>query len=229
MRDYEAWVNEIEIDTFGQVSAEISCPITAVPKAGQYCLAWNPADLNSPLPIAIFLARQTEQGFLTAPGIPASWQPGNNIRLRSPLGKGFQIPQGIQRLALAALDNSPARLFPLISQALNQNIAVTLFTQVSLSDVSSAVEISHVDELPEAIQWADFMAIDLPVQQFKQLSHLLRIDHPRELSIPTQILLISAMPCGGMAGCGVCALPDQRHTKLVCQDGPVFDLRALEW
>ena len=131
MREYQVWVVEIEIDTCGQISARINCPATAVPKAGQYCLAWSPADSSSSLPMAIFLAQHIEQGFLTAPGMPAAWQPGNLLRLRGPFGNGFHLPHGIQRMALAAFGDSPARLLPLIPQALEQNIAVTLFSQVS--------------------------------------------------------------------------------------------------
>jgi dihydroorotate dehydrogenase electron transfer subunit len=229
MRDYDVYVSEIGIDIRGLISARINCPATAVPKAGQYCLAWSPADSSSSLPMAIFLAQRVEQGFLTAPGMPAAWQPGTLLRLRGPFGNGFHLPHGIQRMALAAFGDSPARLLPLIPQALEQSIAVTLFSQVSPTNLPTAVEISHLDELPEAMQWADFLAIDMPGRQFNQLSRILKIDDPRQCSIPAQILIDAPMPCGGMANCGVCALPNQRQLKLACHDGPVFDLRTLEW
>jgi hypothetical protein len=35
------------------------------------------------------------------------------------------------------------------------------------------------------------------------------------------------MPCGGLAECGVCALPAHRGWKLLCKDGPVLELGEL--
>jgi NAD(P)H-flavin reductase len=40
---------------------------------------------------------------------------------------------------------------------------------------------------------------------------------------------MAAMPCSGLADCGVCAVPARRGYKLACKDGPVFDLDELDW
>jgi hypothetical protein len=42
-----------------------------------------------------------------------------------------------------------------------------------------------------------------------------------------QALVITPMPCGGIAECGVCAVTARRGWKLACKDGPVFDLTEL--
>jgi hypothetical protein len=42
-----------------------------------------------------------------------------------------------------------------------------------------------------------------------------------------QILIHTSMPCGGIAECGVCALRTEDDWKLICKEGPVFDLREI--
>jgi NAD(P)H-flavin reductase len=42
-------------------------------------------------------------------------------------------------------------------------------------------------------------------------------------------LILAPMPCAGLAECGACAVPARSGWKLACLDGPVFDLRALDW
>ena len=42
-----------------------------------------------------------------------------------------------------------------------------------------------------------------------------------------QALIVTPMPCGGIAECGVCAVTVRRGWKMACKDGPVFDLKEL--
>jgi len=42
-----------------------------------------------------------------------------------------------------------------------------------------------------------------------------------------QVLVVTPMPCGGLAECGVCAFTTRRGWKMACKDGPVFDLSEL--
>jgi dihydroorotate dehydrogenase electron transfer subunit len=50
------------------------------------------------------------------------------------------------------------------------------------------------------------------------------------LPCPAQVLVTSPMPCGGIAECGVCALPlRKKGYVLTCKDGPVFNLNQLRW
>jgi hypothetical protein len=51
--------------------------------------------------------------------------------------------------------------------------------------------------------------------------------------VPGQVLVHTPMPCAGLGECGVCSIqvrvtPQPRRTwKLVCRDGPVFNLADL--
>jgi dihydroorotate dehydrogenase electron transfer subunit len=42
-------------------------------------------------------------------------------------------------------------------------------------------------------------------------------------------LVMTPIPCGGIAECGACAVPAHRGWKLACRDGPVFNLNELAW
>ena len=46
---------------------------------------------------------------------------------------------------------------------------------------------------------------------------------PRE----AQVLVRAPMPCGALAECGVCALTVRHEWKMICKDGPVFELNSI--
>jgi len=195
-----------------------------VPVPGAYLLA---SEELSVLPIPLFLEANAEGGFIAAPPVPHIWEPGMCLDLRGPLGHGFSIPQGVHHLGLAAYGETTSRLYPLIEQALRQSAAVALFSEAPVTGLPSAVEISPLSSLPEALTWADFLALDLPLERLAELGDSLGLTEQRRLSCPGQALLWTPMPCGGMADCGVCAVQAGRNWKLACKDGPVFNLEDL--
>ena len=75
----------------------------------------------------------------------------------------------------------------------------------------------------------DFLALDLPREALPGLRHTLGLEQRQHLPCPMQVLVTSALPCAGLAACGACALPVGRGSKLICEDGPVFDLSELSW
>jgi NAD(P)H-flavin reductase len=48
------------------------------------------------------------------------------------------------------------------------------------------------------------------------------------LACRAEALVLTAMPCGGMAECGVCAVKTAAGWQSACKDGPVFDFASLE-
>jgi NAD(P)H-flavin reductase len=60
------------------------------------------------------------------------------------------------------------------------------------------------------------------------LLNLLHLESFQKIPCPAQALFYSPMPCGGAADCGVCALRTRHGVKLVCKDGPVFNLEELD-
>jgi hypothetical protein len=228
MRMLSGMVAELQSDYLGRPTAWITCPPTAVPAPGQFMVAHAPGMAGEVLPTTLFAAEISAQGFRAAPPVPAEWLPGTELQLRGPLGKGFRLNWNFRRLALAALGDL-SRLLPLIVQALDQRIDVTLCTDGRLPPLPASVEAATLDALPEVLAWADFLALDVPLPELPHLRKWLGVQPEVHLSLPTLVLIYTAMPCSGLAECGVCAVPTRRGWKLACQDGPVFDLSLLEW
>lgn len=229
MRAFTGRVIETQLDTNGAAAAWITCPPAAIPQPGQALLAWSPADGDAPLATALFSAGRSEGGFLAAAPVPRAWEPGTELHLRGPLGHGFSLPAAARRLALAALGESVARLLPLAYQALERDAAVALYAGCPLPSLPSDLEVHPLSALPEALPWADFLALDLPLAALPTLRSALALPPGQRLPCPGQALLLTPMPCGGLAECGACAVPAGRSWKLACKDGPVFDLKELDW
>lgn len=224
MRWHTGWVREVRGDGSGHNAAWVSCPSPAIPAAGRYLLA---SDENAVLSTPLFASQVLEDGFLAAPPVPPIWMPGTPLSLRGPLGRGFSIPEGVRRLALAALGDTAARLLPLVNLAIRRDISVAVFTETPLSPLPAVVEINLLGALPDALSWADCLVVDLPVDALPRLGAALGLSPTSRLPCPGQALVIVPMPCGGMADCGVCALPARKGWRLACKDGPVLDLGEL--
>lgn len=228
MRACAARVVELLAGDAAGWAARLACPASAIPSAGRYSLAWSLDDETAPLATPLFLSQAGEGGFIAAPPIPAHWEPGMQVALRGPLGNGFSMPSPTRRLALAALGETTARLHPLMRTILQEGGAVALFTDQAVNNLPAAVEINPLDTLAEALSWADFLALDLPVERLSALAGWLRLDgQPHVLPCPAQALVITPMPCAGLAECGACAVLARHRWKLTCQDGPVFPLLDL--
>jgi len=212
-----------------QRTAWIACPTAVIPEPGQYVSAWSPQDQDTALGTILFAAESDPDGFLAAPPIPGSWEPGTPVTLRGPLGRGFRLPPTSRRVALVALGDSLSRLLPLGIDAIEHQIAVALFTDCTLPGLPAAMESNPLSALPDAFNWPDFMAIDLPIERLDRLHQMLGLQALERPLCPVQVLVVSPMPCGGLAECGACGVPSRRSWKLCCQDGPVFDLEELEW
>ena len=176
---------------------------------------------------ALFAAGRKKDGVLTAPPIPVSWTPGSELSLTGPLGKGFTLPVSARRILLAAFSPTASRLLPLVDQALANGADVAVFSDSVPNDLPSRVEISPLKLLPENLAWADFLALDLPLELVENTGSLLGLKSGQSLPCPGQALILSALPCSGLAQCGACAVRLGRGWKLACEDGPVFNLREL--
>jgi dihydroorotate dehydrogenase electron transfer subunit len=192
-------------------------------------LARASEDESAPLARALFPTARATHGFQTS-DLPPQWGAGAPLMLRGPLGRGFELPGELRRLALASLGQDSSRLRPLMDEALAQGAEVTLFDDGRPRGLPPAVEALPLSSLADALSWPDFLALDFP---YNALAGLNRIFGPRpslQRPLPAaQALVRTPMPCGGCAGCGACAVQTRRNWKLACEDGPVFDLGELDW
>jgi hypothetical protein len=219
MQIHQGRVAELKLH-LGEVCAVIACPSELIPAAGQYLLAAQPGAIQaSPL----FLVGSARQGFLAAPPFPKSWGPGTELALYGPLGRGFRTSGDMQRMALIALGGTKARLMPLVDASRDGNYSVTLFGEAPFTDLPPDLEAYPLHDVGDALSWADFFAVDLPLERLESLAgHF--TDAPGGRG---QVLVHASMPCGGLADCGVCAVKVKKSWNLVCKDGPVFDLQDI--
>ncbi|HSF80003.1 MAG TPA: hypothetical protein VLA49_02145 [Anaerolineales bacterium] len=228
MRTGTGLVSEVRVDESGHFSAWVRCEPEIRPAPGQYALARSPLEREAVLARPLFAGEYSEDGFL-ALGTETSWGPGTEIELRGPLGRGFQLPASTRRLALVAYRQTAERLLPLASLALAQGAAVVLYCEPLPRRLPLSLEAFPLAVLPEALPWADFLAAEAPLTVLEELAQLLGFQEGMKHSLAGEVLVDTAMPCGGAADCGACALPTRNGWKLACKDGPVFDLQALDW
>ncbi|HBX69004.1 MAG TPA: hypothetical protein DEH25_06395 [Chloroflexi bacterium] len=229
-------ISLIEMGADGTRSAQVDCSPKLIPHPGQYLQAHCPAEPDSALGWSLFpvglpssITDTDHPAPLSLAPIPRSWHPGTPLELRGPLGHGFTPPPALQRLGLIALGESAARLLPLIRPALADQADVVIFSAAPLPAMPPAVEIQPLSALPEALAWADFWALDLPVEKLPSLRQMLGLEPQAYLPRPVQALLTLPLPCAGVGECGACAVPLRRKSyALACKDGPVFDLKQVD-
>jgi dihydroorotate dehydrogenase electron transfer subunit len=76
------------------------------------------------------------------------------------------------------------------------------------------------------ITWADQICAALPAEQLASLVAAIRAVKYRWERGFASALLDGPLVCGSGA-CGVCAIEMRRGTRMLCSDGPVFDLRDV--
>ena len=226
---YAGRVSEIRLEVSGQWEIGLICPDEAIPSAGQYLLASDPSDRTAILGTPIFISEETTRGFWASPLYPVAWEPGAILNLVGPIGHGFNLPWNIQRLGLVAIGETVSRLKPLLAPMVETQTSVTLFTDLVLPRLPEAVEVSPLASLKTALDWPDFLVLDVPLHHLEQLRSVIGLDYGGRLPCPAQVLITTPMPCAGLARCGACAVQTRRGWRLVCEDGPVFDLRSLPW
>ena len=171
-----------------------------------------------------------DSGSVSLGPIPRSWHPGTTLKLRGPLGHGFNFPSAVNSLGLIALGESVGRLLPFIPLALSQNTDIAIFSDIPLPPLHPIIEIRSLSAIPDALAWADFLAIDLPLENISDLRKAFQLEPHNYLPCPAQVLITTPMPCAGIGECGVCAVQKQKKGyALACSDGPVFNLNQLEW
>jgi hypothetical protein len=223
------------------LSGKISCPARLCPAPGQYLLASrlpagqeNPAEELDILPAVLFAADYFQGGFKTGASLPHTWNPGDRLALRGPLGRGFRLKENARHVALAALGGSAHRLMPLLRSALARQADVLLFAEQVPLGLPLAVEVAPLEQLRESLAWADALAIDLPRTLLAGLPERLGLEPGQQPPCPVELLVSTPMPCAGQAECGVCAVAARREAVsgpgrwlLACKDGPVFEWKDL--
>lgn len=210
-------------EIYGDGGARIQCAPGRVPQAGQYLSAHTDAS-RTLLPVPLFLSAPAPLGFRCAPPLPPEWRPGTSLVLRGPLGRGFRLPSSARKVALVAFDDSAARLRGLLHAALEQGAEVTLICDAPTDDLPEAVEVQPLKAVFEVVLWAEYAAVDVERGSLDRLREMLGKQGQASAGCEAQVLVRAPMPCSALAECGVCALPNRHGWRMLCRDGPVFEL-----
>jgi len=94
------------------------------------------------------------------------------------------------------------------------------------SQIAGSSTQSAIYNLQSAITWADQIFAALPTEQLLGLRDAIgRVKYRWERGF-AEALLEGPLVCG-VGACGVCAVTLRRGTRLLCADGPVFDMRDV--
>lgn len=230
MAHYKGRLIEILLEAYQNATARLYCPVEAIPKPGQYLQIWSPQDELNVVPNSAFIAGKAkiegqEATFPIDAKLPETWQPGTELHIRGPLGRGFTLPRRAKRVVLAALAGNPGPLLPLAAQAIDQTAQVVFCTNDAVAELPLEVEVRGIDALGELLAWADYIAVDVKIEDVGEQAKIIEYRLPR--SVVGEALIASPMPCGGLAKCGVCAFATRSGQILVCEDGPVVSLAEL--
>ncbi|TET95216.1 MAG: dihydroorotate dehydrogenase electron transfer subunit [Dehalococcoidia bacterium] len=170
-------------------------------------------------------------------------QAGDRLTLFGPLGRGYAVSPRAQHLLLVAGGLGVAAVVALADEAVGRGKEVTLLQGartasklyppellpkdvevLSATDDGSAGHHGPVtDLLAGHLLWADEVFACGPSDMFRAMSQVLREARTRK---PVQALLEERMGCG-TGVCYGCAVFTRRGVKLVCKDGPRFELREV--
>ena len=173
----------------------------------------------------------------------AARRPGDAVRVFGPLGRGYSLAAASQNVLLVAGGLGVAALVALADEAVAGGKAVTLLQGarslsklfpserlpkdvevLSATDDGSAGHRGPVtDLLADHLPWADQVFACGPNAMFRSMADVLREARTRK---PVQALLEERMGCG-TGICYGCAVFTRRGVRLVCRDGPRFDLREV--
>jgi dihydroorotate dehydrogenase electron transfer subunit len=170
--------------------------------------------------------------------------PGDPVRLVGPLGNGYEPRGGVQHMLLVGGGIGCAPLVGLADALTEEGRDVTLVLGGRSEDqifpphlLPPAVEVVVATEDGSAgerglvtapferlLPWCDQAFACGPNPMFEALH---RVGRDSAVTKPIQALLEAPMACG-LGICYSCAVfPRRGGVKLVCHDGPMFDLRDL--
>lgn len=173
----------------------------------------------------------------------AARRPGDLVFCWGPLGRGYSVRKTSSQLLLVAGGIGVAPLVWLADEAVEQGSSVTLVlggrsaeqlfpapnlaaeveVVVTTEDGSLGRRGLATEAFADHLEWCDQAFACGPNAMFQALAETMR---RRRVRRPVQVLLEEGMACG-TAICYGCAVETKRGIRLVCRDGPQFDLRDL--
>jgi dihydroorotate dehydrogenase electron transfer subunit len=173
----------------------------------------------------------------------ASRRPGDLVFAWGPLGHGYTVRDTSRHLLLVAGGIGVAPLVWLADEAVSQGKSIVLVlggrhgeqifptallpaeveVVVTTEDGSLGRQGLATDAFIEHLEWCDQAFACGPNAMFRAMAGAMRAARGRR---PVQVLLEERMGCG-TGICYGCAVETRRGMRLVCKDGPRFELREV--
>jgi dihydroorotate dehydrogenase electron transfer subunit len=194
--------------------------------------------------IALLIRPQADPGLAWL----SARQPGDELDVIGPLGRGFPLADHLRNLLLVADGPAIDPLLGVMTMAMEAGVAVTLALGGSraaalfpVNRLPSAVEVqfatrdgslghrgSVTDLLPDLLRWADAVYTVGSTRLYLALKDRVRaIRLAGDADFLYGLVAHTLLPCG-VGTCLACTVPASDGSKLICVDGPVFDLMALD-
>ncbi|MEO8458738.1 MAG: dihydroorotate dehydrogenase electron transfer subunit, partial [Chloroflexota bacterium] len=168
---------------------------------------------------------------------------GDEIGIFGPLGRGYELKEDTQNVLLVAGGMGVAAVIALADEAVAAGKSVMLLQGARNSELlfphallpTDVEAISATDDgsaghkgvvtglLAEHLPWADQTFACGPNPMFASMAAVVKGARSRK---PVQALMEERMGCG-TGVCYGCAVFTRKGVRLVCKDGPMFDLRAV--
>ena len=251
MRIHSATITETTTIRAGVQLLTLHAPnLAQTVQPGQFCMVrCCPADASDPLLRRPFYvhginrSRGTCTFYVHIQGRGTTWlaiQPeGAILDILGPLGHGWILRSTTRNALLLGEERSISALTLLAQVALEQDIAVTLINQSRTTEesyppalLSPEIEYRVITEqqdknllqtLTEVLPWAD--AAYSSVSHETSLALYTRFERLRSKNF-AQGTITRPLVCG-TGVCFACSVETHSGQKLVCRDGPVFDLRDI--
>ncbi len=250
MRVHTATLIATTIVQSGVQLLELHAPnLAQTVQAGQFCMVrCCPTDASDPLLRRPFYVHGVNRSrgsctlYIQVRGRGTAWlaqQPaGATLDVLGPLGHGWTLHPATRNALLIGEAGQISALTLLAQVALEQDIAVTLINQTSTPKtsyppalLSPEVEYHIVTEqqqslfatLKKTLQWADAMYCSVSYET--SLALYTTFERLRNKNF-SQGTIAQPLVCG-TGICFACSVETRSGQKLVCRDGPVFDLREI--
>ncbi len=158
-----------------------------------------------------------------------TWSVGDEVQLHGPFGKGFTLPNHKSRVGIFVPEATPALcLLPLIEQASLGGHEIALVCDSFITGLLAEVEVLTSDRAQEVWQWADYLAVIARINDVATIvPQIIPYRNHINRSGEDELLVLTEMPCSGIAVCEMCAVQTKKGWKHACKDGPVFNLAEV--
>lgn len=226
--------------------------IAQLAKAGQFAMlrGWDTLDplLARPFSFHRILAHESQVEFVyrvvgRGTTLMSKWRPGDEVKILGPLGSGFPIPSG-RSIAIVGRGMGIAPLYSLAETARESKVAVhsflsarssgSLIDHAALAGLSESMSVCTddgsagppglvTDSLKTAVHQYGISAIYCcgSKRLAREVSGI-----SASFNIPSYVSLEERMGCG-VGACKGCPVQTRVGYKMVCKDGPVFDLSEV--